>query len=614
MKLYFRPRLIGANKMRQWLFWLFPLFLNAMLGLNLVPSPWLIADSPRLIIDSASISRFVLSALVLLLLYVVLCAITRRPYIAAAALSVPLFVISIWDFYKFYSLGTRVAAEDIPMIFSIGDMWTPKGASPSTLFFSPMIFATGLLLFLYIRRLKTLHVEYAVPQLKKRVGSALLAVWLMVSLSQTSFAYQIFVPQVGAYEAITDSQDEAPVLTSIDCLIGSIYYDEFEDARATKENIDHMIAGYSAQPGSDVRPDIIVIMSESFFDLNRAKGVRLNEDIYTNFRKMQEFSGKNKIAVPAFGGGTACTEFEVLSGTSNVSLKSTRAPYGKIKEDTDIPTYQSYFSDLGYSTTYIHPYKSTFYNRNIAMQAMGFDKMIFQDDLTVAEQDYARDMHISDATLTDQIIDVLQESSSPNFIFATSMQNHSPYVTLDESDPDIVQLENPDALAHTELSAMNAYAVGIRDTDAALGRLIDYANNAEKPTAILFFGDHQPLLEGYKTLNNIENDNIYSNIENITTEYAYYANYDVPNTKIAGAEDEKIISSYYLMNVFLTALDMPKTQYMSVLDDAIRVLPVYTNQIEYTRGDLQEQEYVKMLVDVLSYDRVFGEQYSAQPE
>lgn len=610
MKRAYFSRLRGSQKIRQGLFWLFPIVLNIMLCLNLVPSPALMEKSPVLVIDGASISRFILSAIVLTLIYIILCAIFRKAYLAAIIITLPTFAISIWDFYKFFSLGTRVAAEDIPMVFSITDMWSPKGASSSGLYFSPLIFATGIFLFLYIRRLKIMHVESAVPQMKKRVGCGMLALWLMVSLSTNSLAYKIFVPQISAYEVMPSTGD-APVLSSIDCLIGSIYYDDYEDPRATKENIDAMLCGYSAQEGAATRPDIIVVMSESFFDLNRVNGVSLSEDIYKNFHKMQDFSGKHRIAVPGFGGGTACTEYEVLSGISNASLQNTRAPYGKMQPGTEAVAYPRYFSELGYETTYIHPFKNTFYNRDIAMPDMGFKTTIFQDDLTVPVRDYPRDMHISDETLTDQIIDVLKNNDEPNFIYATSMQNHTPYAELDENDPEIVQIADKTALTEAELAGMNAYAVGVRDSDAALGRLMDYAQNAEKPTAILFFGDHQPLLDGYKKLNKIENDNIYENLENLTTDFAYWANYEIPNTISTQAQSNSTISSYYLMDVFLTALGMPKTQYMAVLDDAIKYLPVYSGKQEITIGTKEQIERAKMLVDVLSYDRAMGAQFSA---
>ncbi len=71
----------------------------------------------------------------------------------------------------------------------------------------------------------------------------------------------------------------------------------------------------------------------------------------------------------------------------------------------------------------------------------------------------------------------------PEFIYTTSVQNHSPYVMLSDSDRKIV---TSDQLSDEELENINAYANGIADTDKALGELLDYIDQREKPTALLF--------------------------------------------------------------------------------------------------------------------------------
>lgn len=48
--------------------------------------------------------------------------------------------------------------------------------------------------------------------------------------------------------------------------------------------------------------DVIVVMSESYFDLNRVPGLTLNEDIYKNLKRMQQKGHGGSIVVPAYGG------------------------------------------------------------------------------------------------------------------------------------------------------------------------------------------------------------------------------------------------------------------------------------------------------------------------
>ena len=489
-RLFNRP--LSASKGRQALFFLFPLFLNLVLYANLTPPASLAGQTPRLDFSAPGLTRFVLSWLLLTIAFLFLSSVfSRRPWLAALLLAAPLYVISIVDFYKYYALGSRISAEDVAMVFSLADLWTPKGAAGNGLFFSPMLFVTGPLLSAYLWRMKQAEGPRFVS---RRLTGGVLAAWLFASFSVNSLAYQIFDPQLQDYQVFPSSR-HSPQLSSIDCLIGSLYYDDFTDRRAEADTIRQILSRYPAQTGGEIRPDIVAIMSESYFDLNRVRGLELEEDLYQNFRRMQARGAGGRIVVPAFGGGTASTEFEVLSGLPNASLRGTRSPYGGVSAQDRLPSFRDYFGQLGYRSCYIHPFKGSYYNRQNAFAAMGFDQILFQEDLTVPIRPYPRDMHISDETLADQIIAQLEQTDGgPQFIWATSMQNHTPYVQLEEEDP--ILAEDPSGLLSPgELEGINAYAVGIRDTGRALGRLLDYIDSRERPTALLFFGDHQPLLD-----------------------------------------------------------------------------------------------------------------------
>ncbi len=611
-RLFNRP--LSASKGRQALFFLFPLFLNLVLYANLTPPASLAGQTPRLDFSAPGLTRFVLSWLLLTIAFLFLSSVfSRRPWLAALLLAAPLYVISIVDFYKYYALGSRISAEDVAMVFSLADLWTPKGAAGNGLFFSPMLFVTGPLLAAYLWRMKRAEGPRFVS---RRLTGGVLAAWLFASFSVNSLAYQIFDPQLQDYQVFPSSR-HSPQLSSIDCLIGSLYYDDFTDRRAEADTIRQILSRYPAQTGGEIRPDIVAIMSESYFDLNRVRGLELEEDLYQNFRRMQARGAGGRIVVPAFGGGTASTEFEVLSGLPNASLRGTRSPYGGVSAQDRLPSFRDYFGQLGYRSCYIHPFKGSFYNRQNAFAAMGFDQILFQEDLTVPVRPYPRDMHISDETLADQIIAQLEQTDGgPQFIWATSMQNHTPYVQLEEEDP--ILAEDPSGLLSPgELEGINAYAVGIRDTDRALGRLLDYIDSRERPTALLFFGDHQPLLEGYKKLNGVANDQIYQTLDCLTVDYALYANYPASFSAIDGGERDRTdrpFSAYYLMDVLATALDLPKTPYLSLLDQAFSALPVYSLSLRQTGPDPEQAQLCQDALDILAYDRTRGERHSLEQD
>ena len=156
------------------------------------------------------------------------------------------------------------------------------------------------------------------------------------------------------------------------------------------------------------------------------------------------------------------------------------------------------------------------------------------------------------------------------------------------------------------MDGLNAYAVGIRDTDRALGRLLDYIDQSPRPTALLFFGDHQPLLEGYKKLNQIENTSIYQQLDTLTTDYALYANFPL----LEEASDQPF-SAFYLMGQALSQLGLPQTRYMAALQDARQNLPVYSLLLRQEGPDPQQARRCQQMIDILSYDRALGGRFSA---
>ena len=98
------------------------------------------------------------------------------------------------------------------MVFSLADLWTPKGAAGNGLFFSPMLFVTGPLLAAYLWRMKQAEGPRFVS---RRLTGGVLAAWLFASFSVNSLAYQIFDPQLQDYQVFPSSR-HSPQLSSID--------------------------------------------------------------------------------------------------------------------------------------------------------------------------------------------------------------------------------------------------------------------------------------------------------------------------------------------------------------------------------------------------------------
>ena len=136
------------------------------------------------------------------------------------------------------------------------------------------------------------------------------------------------------------------------------------------------IAGFPAATVPADKPDIIIVMSESFWDPTRLPGVKITPDPIPTAREMSSGS----MFSPEFGGMTANIEFEALTGFSNAFL-----PYGSIPYQQYIrqplPSLATFLQSEGYTTRALHPFSGWFWNRSPVYQAFGFDRFMSEDKL-----------------------------------------------------------------------------------------------------------------------------------------------------------------------------------------------------------------------------------------
>ena len=232
------------------------------------------------------------------------------------------------------------------------------------------------------------------------------------------------------------------------------------------------------------KPNIVVVMSESYWDITKLNGIKFSKNIAENVHKYQ----KGELAPPAIGGGTANTEFEALTGMSLYFMSPGIIAYNAYLR-TETPSIASVLKSNGYKTTAIHPNSGWFYNRDKVYNYFGFDTFLDIDSFDMKTQ--TKGPHISDDAFVNKILDTLKSSDKPSFIFAVSMENHDPF--NDKYDSFDVTVES-DKLSSSEKQIVNGYAQGLYDADQSLGKLINSLSKSKKPTLLYFFGDHAPRL------------------------------------------------------------------------------------------------------------------------
>ncbi|WP_269931766.1 LTA synthase family protein [Aminobacter sp. HY435] len=232
------------------------------------------------------------------------------------------------------------------------------------------------------------------------------------------------------------------------------------------------------------KPDVIIVMSESFWDPKRLPGVNITPDPIPSVRAAQS----GHVFSPEFGGMTANVEFEALTGFSNAFLPAGSIPYQQYVR-APVPSLATFFRSEGYETKAIHPFGGWFWNRAPVYKAFGFDRFMSEENMPALEK---RGPLASDAALTEEIIREADATDHPFFFFAVSLQSHGPYEPNRYTDT-THKVEAP-GISQWARDSTLTYAEGASDADRSLQRLMDWASKRKRPTVIAFFGDHLPPL------------------------------------------------------------------------------------------------------------------------
>ncbi|MCD4830681.1 MAG: LTA synthase family protein [Anaerohalosphaeraceae bacterium] len=242
------------------------------------------------------------------------------------------------------------------------------------------------------------------------------------------------------------------------------------------------------------QPDIIVLVSESFFDITKLSHVKYSEPVNPFF---QELKKQNSIKwfSPTFGGQTANAEFEMLTGFPLVLFSPQVVPY-RIYLRRKTESIASVLNSNGYKSIMIHPYIRNFWSRNTVVPNLGFDEFIALENMKYTEK---RGGFTSDDSLVSEAIDVLEREKQPVFLYLMTVQNHYPFKAGRYDDYEDAVKVSSDRLNEAENGLLESYANGVLDSDRALRRLVEYIKtNSNRPTLVLFHGDHLPTLYGSK--------------------------------------------------------------------------------------------------------------------
>lgn len=335
----------------------------------------------------------------------------------------------------------------------------------------------------------------------------------------------------------------------------------------SKEHIDELSDQYPVHTAladaEDHPPHMIVIMDEAFADLGVMGELSTNKEVIPFISSLKQDVISGYALASVFGGNTANSEYEFLTGNSMAWLSPNAVPY---QQHIKSPAYSmvSYLkTHYDYQCIAMHPYKSSGWNRPEAYRLLGFDDYFFLEGFP--QKQYIR-QYISDQEMFETIVSTYESHrEQPLFLFGVTMQNHGDYAYSGENYTQSISLVG----YNQEYPDVSQYLSLLHETDKAVEYLISYFQDVDDDVVIVFFGDHQPVVDDafYQELSNCTFTSLDQQQNKYLVPFFVWANYDIEENYVERT------SLNYLSSFVYDAAGIPLPPYNQFLTEMERRIP-----------------------------------------
>lgn len=320
------------------------------------------------------------------------------------------------------------------------------------------------------------------------------------------------------------------------------------------------------------KPNIVFLQLESFVDPTIATDVKYSKDPIPYYRQLLKDYSSGYLTVPAVGAGTANVEFEAMTGISARFFGPGEYPYKSILTKSTCESAPYDLRQVGYTSHAIHNHRGAFYNRNTVFSNIGFDTFTcleYMNNVVKTPKNWAKD-----TILTENIIDAMNSSEGPDYIYTISVQGHGKYPKEQViEDPVIEVTEAPDE----EMKwSYEYYANQVYEMDLFVKELTEALKDYDEDVVLVMYGDHLPALD--MKAENLTTGDLYK------TQYVVWSNFGMK-------KKDKDLCAYEITSHVLKRFGI-----------SAGLLNKYHQNYEGSK------DYLKNL-EALSYDMLYGKHY-----
>ena len=380
----------------------------------------------------------------------------------------------------------------------------------------------------------------------------------------------------------------------------------FKPRSYNKDKVKELLQNTKIEENNWGKPNIVIILSESFSDLTNVEDITFNEDLISNIHELD--TKDNTIVtntyVSTYGGQSVISEFEVQTGASNQfyipSYIAFNEYYHNKKLSDEIKSSPHIIHSLNdYYKKYLTPWPGESYHSKFVYELLGIDATNYDISGEV------KGLYLADSEITNSIINELKTNrgGKPKLLIYATGEGHMPCFK-DKFDTYDVSVKESN-LNQEDTALITCYAQGVYDADKELGRLYNELQNIEDDTIVIFFGDHHPYITNKKGENiyiglpyfNTSDENL-NNLRQYTTKSVIFSNYiDKMDKSI------NYINLSYLGAYVYSHLDIKDKDYYNYLNNVRKTVPVFSRKYIYdpkTNKIIKNKDIDKTVKDEIS--------------
>lgn len=509
----------------------------------------------------------ILTLLLYYLIYRFFYGITNKFWLSSIITYTAVTIAIVADAIKIYYRSEPILPTEVTMVSAYGDILEMIPQIILWIAIIGIIILTGVIIFC--------EIKFPQEKLswKPRLLGILLAIVVFASSTQINHGNSIVNAWLSSYgnePTFWNQEYGAQYNGAIQQFLNNIDTSIMEsNSNYSRKRVNKLVGKYKKQAEkinkgrtNNLSTQTIVFnLSESLANPNRLKEIELSQNPLSYIDSVKKITTSGLMISSGLGGGTANMEYMTLTGLPVSNFSPTIAtPYTQVvPKSNQTLTISNYFK----KSTAIHPYRGSFYSREVVYKKFGFQKFMYLGSKYKInhKMKIGTNPYLSDETAYQNTLDVINSYKNGQFINLVTMQNHLPYSDYyDNSEEYQVSGDVDDG----EKNTISNYSAGLSYTDKAVQKFIEQIDEINKPITLVFYGDHLP--------------GIYSNIDGNSLE-ARETDYFIYSNKYArqhGAKNLKHVK--YVSPIDFIALTAEQTNskvspYYALLTEIQKELP-----------------------------------------